>query len=134
MDKTEGFLEQFSPKTLPLELQKKILVSAEERYKRSVVISPFSRRVLAISAVLIILVLFSDNMIKNNENDFLITVLNGVQTAEKKQKEEIQEVVNEFFNINDKKHLKQWLLRHYKVRAKSAGSPSYQSILDVLKE
>jgi len=133
-DKAQEFLNKFSPKPLSKEVQKKIMAAAKERYERSLVISPFSRTVLVISVVLIIFVLFSDNMIKNRENDFFSSVLNGAQAAEKRQNDEIQEVINEFFNIDNSDYLRQKLLRHYKPKKRSAGLTGYQNILDLLKE
>jgi hypothetical protein len=134
VNKTQEFLEGLSPKPLPPELREKILSTVYQRQRQFLVISPALRMLFAVSCVLAVLAFFCDIMIKNSENDFLGSIMNGSQISEMILDKDLQEITKELFKIEYDKRLNQWLVRHYKVKKKEAKLTSYQNIMDILKE
>ena len=134
VNKTQEFLEGLSPKPLPPELREKILSTAYQRQRKFLVVSPVLRMLFAISCVLAVLAFFCDIMIKNSENDFLGSIMNGSQVSEMILDKDLQEITKELIEIDCDKHLDQWLVRHYTVKKKTAKLTSYQSIMDILEE
>lgn len=134
VNKTQELLEGLSPKPLPPELREKILSTAYQRQRKFLVISPVLRMLFAISCVLAVLAFFCDIMIRNSENNFLGSIMNGSQVSEMILDKDLQEMTKELFKIEYDQPLNQWLARHYTVKKKEAKLTSYQSIMDILKE
>jgi len=133
-NKTQEILEGLSPKPIPPGLREKILSTAYYRQRKFQVISPVLRTLFAISSALILLAFFCDIMIKNNENDFLTSIMNGSQVSEMILDKDLQEMTKELFKIEYDQRLNQWVIRHYKTKKTAAKLTSYQSIMDILKE
>ncbi len=134
VNKTQEFLEGLSPKPLPPELREKILSTAYQRQRKFLVISPVLRMLFATSCVLAVLAFFCDIMIKNSENDFLGSIMNGSQASEMILDKDLQEMTKELFKIEYDQPLNQWMIRHYTFKKNTAKLTSYQSIMDILKE
>ena len=132
--KTQEILEDLYPKPMPPELREKILTTAYQKKREFFVISPVLRTLFAISSVLIVLAFCFDIMIKNSENDFLTSIMNGSRVSEMKLDEDLQEMKNELFRIDYDKHLDQWVIRHYKTKKTEAKLSGFQRIMDILKE
>ena len=133
-NKTQEILEGLSPKPLPPGLREKVLSTAYQRQRKFQVISPVLRTLFVISSALIVLAFFCDIMIKNSENHFLTSIMNGSQVSEMVLDKDLQEMTKELFKIEYDQHLNQWVIRHYKTKKTAAKLTSYQSIMDILKE
>jgi hypothetical protein len=133
-DKTQEILEDLSPKPMPQELRAKIISTACQRQKESLVISPILRALFAAGSVLIALALFCDILIKNNENAFLTSIMNGSQVSEMMLDKDLQEMKDELFKIEFNQRLDQWVIRHYKTKKAAAKLTGLQRIMDILKE
>ena len=133
-NKTQEILEGLSPKPLPQGLREKILSTAYQRQREFLVISPVLRTLFAISSVLIILAFFCDIMIKNSENDFLTSIMNGSQVSEMILDKDLQEMTKDLFKIEYDQRLNQWVIRHYKTNKTAAKITGIQRIMDILKE
>ncbi len=133
-NKTQEILEGLSPKPMPQGLREKILATAYQRQRKFQVISPVHRMLFAISSGLIVLAFFCDIMIKNSENDFLTSIMNGSQVSEMILDKDLQEMTNELFKIEYDQRLNQWVIRHYKTKKTTAKLTSFQRIMDILKE
>ncbi|MCK4820411.1 hypothetical protein KA005_31895 [bacterium] len=134
VNKTQEFLEGLSPKPLPPELREKILSTAYQRQSKFLVISPVLRMLFAISCVLAVVAFFCDIMIKNSENDFLTSIMNGSQVSEMMQDKNLQEMKDELFKIDYDQRINQWVIRHYKTKKTAAKITGLQKIMDILKE
>lgn len=132
--KTQEILEGLSPKPLPPGFREKILSTAYQRQREFLVISPVFWTLFAISSVLIVLAFFCDIMIKNSENDFLTSIMNGSQVSEMILDKDLQEMTNELFKIEYDQRLNQWVIRHYKNKKTAAKITGIQRIMDILKE
>ena len=119
---------------MPPELREKILSTAYKRQREFLVISPVLRTLFAISSVLIVLAFFCDNLIKNSENDFLTSIMNGSQVSEIMLDKDLQEMKDELFKIDYDQRLNQWVIRHYKTKKTEAKLTGLQRIMDILKE
>jgi hypothetical protein len=119
---------------LPPRLREKVLSTAYQRQREFQVISPVHRMLFAISSVLIVLAFFCDIMIKNGENDFLRSILNGSQVSEMILDKDLQEMTKDLFKIEYDERLNQWVNRHYKTKKTAAKLTSFQRIMDILKE
>jgi hypothetical protein len=133
-NRTQEILEGLSPKPMPPGLREKILSTAFQRQKEFLVISPVLRTLFAISSILIVLAFFCDILIKNSENDFLTSVMNGSQVSEMILDKDLQEMKNELFKIDYDQRLNQWVIRHYKTKKTEAKLKGLQRIMDILKE
>lgn len=133
-NKTQEVLEDLSPRPMHPELREKIISTAYQRQKKFLVISPVLRTLFAISSVLIVVAFFCDSLIKNSENDFLTSIMNGSQVSEKMLDKDFQEMKNELFKIDYDQRLNQWVIRHYKTKKKEAKLTCLQRIMDILKE
>jgi len=133
-NKTQEILEGLSPKPLPPGLREKILSTAFQRQREFFVISPVFRTLFAISSVLIVLAFFCDIMIKNSENDFLTSIMNGSQVSEMILDKDLQEMTKDLFKIEYDQRLNQWVIRHYKTNKTAAKITGIQRIMDILKE
>jgi len=134
VNKTQETLKGLSPKPLPPGLREKILSTAYQRKREFLVIPPMLRTLFAISSVLIVLAFFCDIMIKNSENDFLTSLINGSQVSEMILDKNLQEMKDELFKIDYDQRLNQWVIRHYKTKKTAAKLTSFKSIMDILKE
>lgn len=133
-NKIQEILEGLSPKPLAPGLREKILSTAFQRQREFLVISPVLRALFAISSVLIVLAFFCDIMIKNSENDFLTSIMNGSQVSEMMQDKNLQEMKDELFKIDYDQRINQWVIRHYKTKKTAAKITGLQKIMDILKE
>lgn len=133
-NKTQEILEGLSPNPMPPGLREKILSTAFQRQREFLVISPVLRTLFAISSVFIVLAFFCDIMIKNNENDFLTSIMNGSQVSEMILDKDLQEMKDELFKIDYDQRLNQWVIRHYKTKKTAAKITGLQKIMDILKE
>ena len=132
--RTQEILEDLHPKPMPPKLKEKILSTAYQRQREFPVVSPIFRVLFAISSILIVLAFFCDIMIKNSENNFLTSILNGSQVSEMKLEEKLREMKDELFRIDYDQHLNQWVIRHYKTKKTEAKLSGFQRIKDILKE
>ena len=133
-NKTQEILENLSPKPISPEVREKILSAAYQRQREFLVISPVLRTLFAISSVLIVLAFFCDILIKNSENHFLTSIMNGSQVSEMILDKDLQEMRKELFKIEYDQRLNQWVIRHYKTKKTAAKLTSFQKIMDILKE
>ena len=137
LDKTQETLEGLSPKPMPQELRAKILSTAYRRQREFPAVSPVFRTVFVVSSVLIILALFCDTLIKNSENNFLASIMNGSQVSEMMLDENAQEMKDELlelFKIEYDQRLNQWVIRRYKTKKTEAKLSDFKRIMDILKE
>ena len=133
-NKTQRILEDLSPKPMPSELREKILLTAYQKQREFLVISPVLKTLFAISSILIVLAFFCDSLIKNSENDFLTSIMNGSQVSEMMLDKDLQEMKNELFKIDYDQRFNQWVIRHYKTKKTEAKLTGLQRIMDILKE
>lgn len=133
-DKTQEILEGLEPKPLPSEIREKILATAYRRQREFFVISPALRAIFAVSAVLIVLAFFCDTLIKNSENNFLASIMNGSQISQIMLDKNLQEMTKELFVIEYDQRLHQWVIRHYKPKKTEAKLLDLKRIMDILKE
>lgn len=134
VNKPEKILEGLSPKPIPPELKERILSKAYQRRSESFVISPALQKMFAFCSVLIVLAFFSDILIKNSENEFLTSILNGSQVPELALEKNLKEMRGEIFRIDYDRRFDQLVVRHYKAKRSGAKLSSLQRILDILKE
>ena len=137
LDKTQETLEGLSPKPMPPELREKILSTAYRRQREFPVVSPAFRTIFIVSSVLIVLALFCDTMIKNSENNFLASIMNGSQISEIVLDEDAQEMKDELlelFKIEYDQRLNQWVIRRYKTKKTEAKLSDFKKIMDMIKE
>jgi len=134
LDKIQILLERLSPKPLPPEFRKKILSTAYQKQRKFQVIIPVLRKAFFICVLLGVMALVFDTVITNNENKHLASMMDGSQTSRVLIEKDLQEIAVELFEIEYDKNLKQWLIRHYKTKKKSAKLTSYQKIIEILKE
>jgi hypothetical protein len=133
-NRTQQILEGLSTRPMPPGIKEKILTAAYQKRREFLVISPVLRTLFAVSSVLIALAFFCDILIKNSENDFLTSIMNGSQVSEMMLDKDLQEMKDELFKIEFDQHLNQWVIRHYKTKKTEAKVTSLQRIMDILKE
>ena len=135
--KTQETLEGLSPKPMPAELREKILSTAFRRQREFPVVSPVFRALFVVNSALIVLALFCDTLIKNSENNFLTSIMNGSQVSEMmrdKNSQEMKDELFELFKIEYDQRLNQWVIRHYKTKKTEAKLTDFKRIMDILKE
>lgn len=131
----ERILETISRKAPPAGLKDKVLSAALRKDKQTVSLNPVFRTAAALSCLLIVLSLFSDQWLARSEAHRLSALLEHPSLVKPQPEARVRELLAELGTEDIGSSLSQWMLHRIRIQERTARTENISKILSrVLEE